>query len=78
MKKLQSLTWTNGYESGAIKGHVHAFERWTTDNIKIYIFPSGSVAAQKLLFANSEHFDLTLKISGYFDMNIGAKQEKIR
>lgn len=53
-----------------------AFERWTADNIKIYIYSSGSVAAQKLLFANSEHGDLTLKISGYFDTNIGAKQDK--
>lgn len=53
-----------------------AFERWTADNIKIYIYSSGSVAAQKLLFANSEHGDLTLKISGYFDTTIGAKQDK--
>ncbi|KAJ6640198.1 Enolase-phosphatase E1 [Pseudolycoriella hygida] len=81
LKKLQGLIWAKGYNSGAIKGHVYsdvpkAFERWTADNIKIYIYSSGSVAAQKLLFANSEHGDLTSKISGYFDTQIGAKQDK--
>lgn len=29
-----------------------------------------------MLFQNSEHGDLTSKISGYFDTTIGAKQEK--
>ncbi len=53
-----------------------AFERWSTDNIKLYIYSSGSVAAQKLLFANSEHGDLTPKLSGYFDTNVGMKTDK--
>lgn len=44
--------------------------------MKIFIYSSGSVAAQKLLFGNSEHGDLTSKISGYFDTNIGMKQDK--
>lgn len=54
-----------------------AFERWTADNIKVYIYSSGSVAAQKLLFTNSEHGDLTSNISGYFDTNVGLKQEQL-
>lgn len=29
-----------------------------------------------MLFGNSEHGDITSKISGYFDTNIGPKQEK--
>ncbi|XP_037025761.1 enolase-phosphatase E1 [Bradysia coprophila] len=82
LKKLQGLIWAKGYDSGAIKGHVYsdvpkAFERWTADNIKIYIYSSGSVAAQKLLFTNSEHGDLTSNISGYFDTNVGMKQDQL-
>ncbi|KAG4075718.1 hypothetical protein HA402_003543 [Bradysia odoriphaga] len=82
LKKLQGLIWAKGYDSGAIKGHVYsdvpkAFERWTAANIKIYIYSSGSVAAQKLLFTNSEHGDLTSNISGYFDTNVGMKQDQL-
>lgn len=73
----RSLTQVNLiFENSVYPDVPKAFERWTTDNIKVYIYSSGSVAAQKLLFQNSEHGDLTAKISGYFDTNIGPKQEK--
>jgi enolase-phosphatase E1 len=42
---------------------------------KIYIYSSGSVEAQKLLFGNSEYGDMSPFISGNFDTNIGHKQE---
>lgn len=42
---------------------------------KIYIYSSGSVDAQKLLFGNSVHGDLMAHLDGYFDTKVGSKQE---
>lgn len=53
-----------------------AFDTWTNSGIKIYIYSSGSVHAQKLIFGNSDVGDLLSKISGHFDTEIGMKQEK--
>ena len=39
------------------------------------MYSSGSVAAQKLLFAHSDYGDLTPLFSGYFDTGVGAKRE---
>jgi enolase-phosphatase E1 len=44
--------------------------------VSLYVYSSGSVYAQKLLFAHTEHGDLTPLFSGYFDTHVGAKQEK--
>jgi enolase-phosphatase E1 len=41
----------------------------------LYIYSSGSVAAQKLLFGFSEAGDLTPLLSGYFDTGVGHKRE---
>ena len=41
----------------------------------IFIYSSGSVLAQKLLFAHTEFGDLTSLIDGYFDTTIGQKKE---
>jgi len=41
-----------------------AFELWTNNGQKIYVYSSGSVEAQKLLFENSVHGDL-LKVFCY-------------
>lgn len=51
-----------------------AFEQWIGAGAKIYIYSSGSVDAQKLLFAHTEHGDLLPKLAGHFDTQIGLKQ----
>jgi enolase-phosphatase E1 len=80
LKTVQGIIWKNGYESGAIKGHVYdevleSFQNWTAEGKQIGIFSSGSVPAQKLLFANSTFGDLTTYISCYFDTQTGGKRE---
>ena len=35
-----------------------AFKQWKSKDVKIYIYSSGSVSAQKLLFGNSKFGDL--------------------
>ena len=41
----------------------------------LYVYSSGSVQAQKLLFSHSHYGDLTPLFSGYFDTHIGGKKE---
>lgn len=41
----------------------------------MYVYSSGSVAAQKLLFGYSDAGDITGLFSGYFDTHVGAKRE---
>lgn len=81
LKTLQGLVWAKGYKDGTIKGHVYedvkkALEQWNEGGHKVYIYSSGSVDAQKLLFEHSEQGDLVKYVSGYYDTKIGAKQEK--
>ena len=48
---------------------------WKSQNVDLYVYSSGSVPAQKLLFGFSEAGDLTPLFSGYFDTEIGAKRD---
>lgn len=80
LKSLQGKIWDEGYQKGDLRGIVYedvppAFERWRKQGKAIYIYSSGSVLAQKVLFGNTEAGDLTHSISGYFDTEIGAKKE---
>jgi enolase-phosphatase E1 len=80
LKELQGAIWRGGYRSGMIKGHlfpdvVIAMQKIKSFGMKLYIYSSGSVAAQKLLFKNSVSGDVTPLISGYFDTTTGLKDE---
>jgi enolase-phosphatase E1 len=80
LKTIQGILWQKGYESGEIKGHVYAdvalaLENWTNDGLKLGVFSSGSIAAQKLLFQHSDAGDLTPHFSNYFDTTAGGKRE---
>jgi len=80
LKSLQGKIWRKGYQDGSLKSQVFAdvapaFERWHQRGLSINIFSSGSVLAQKLLFAHTEAGDLTRFIDDYFDTNVGKKGE---
>ncbi len=82
LKALQGRIWEQGYATGALKGEVYpdvpdALARWTAGRVRIGIYSSGSVLAQKLLFANSTAGDLSRFLSGYFDTGVGAKKESV-
>lgn len=80
LKALQGYLWKSGYELGEITAPlfidaVEAIKRWSPQK-EIYIYSSGSVPAQKLLFSHTNAGDLTSYISGYFDtQNAGPKTE---
>ena len=78
LKALQGLIWQDGYKSGELRGQVypdvpHAFERWRARGLDVYIYSSGSVLAQQLLFGSTEAGDLTESLKGYFDTAVGPK-----
>jgi enolase-phosphatase E1 len=79
LKSLQGKIWEAGYLSGRLVSQVYpdvpvAFRRWRQQEKKIYIYSSGSILAQKLLFAHTSDGDLTGYIDDYFDTTTGAKR----
>ena len=80
LKTLEGLIWQEGYESGELKSEVYddvpeSLIRWKKSGKKVYIYSSGSVLAQKLLFKYSKFGNLTKYIDGYFDTEIGPKKD---
>lgn len=79
IKSLQGKIWDQGYREGTLQSQLFAdvkpaLERWSTAHQQIYIFSSGSVQAQQLLFRYTQFGDLTPLLRGYFDTQIGSKK----
>jgi enolase-phosphatase E1 len=80
LKALQGMIWVDGYKSSGLRGHLYpdaidALRRFHDGGVSLYIYSSGSVAAQKLLFGNSIAGDLLPLFAGFFDTTIGGKRE---
>lgn len=80
LKSIQGRIWESGYASGEILGEVYpdvepAMRRWLASGATVHIFSSGSVLAQRLLFAHLPNGDLTPLITSYFDTTTGPKRE---
>jgi enolase-phosphatase E1 len=80
LKTLQGLVWRKGFETGALcapvyEDAVRALRYWHRQGLRLYVYSSGSVAAQRLLFSHTEQGDLTPLFSGYFDTTTGPKVE---
>ncbi|CAG8728671.1 25042_t:CDS:2, partial [Dentiscutata erythropus] len=81
LKSFQGYIWKSGFNSGELETEVYddaveAMNKWKDLGIKMFIYSSGSVSAQKLLFGHSDKGDLLNYFSGYFDTTIGSKLEK--
>lgn len=80
LKALQGMVWEQGYRTGELKGHVYpdavaALQRWKHEGYRLYVYSSGSIQAQRLIFGCSEAGDLSTLFSGYFDTTSGPKRE---
>ena len=80
LKTLQGLIWAEGYAQTGLRGHVYrdaaaGLRRWHDAGVKLYVYSSGSVEAQRVLFAHSDQGDLSPLFSGYFDTTTGPKRE---
>ena len=80
LKTLQGQLWKKGYEQGDYQGHVYedafiCLKQWHEQGIALYVYSSGSVQAQQLLFKYSAYGDMTPLFNGYFDTRTGGKKE---
>jgi len=80
LKALQGMVWEQGYQAGQLQGHVYpdaveALKRWHQDGLQLFVYSSGSIQAQQLIFGCSVAGDLTPLFSGYFDTTSGPKRE---
>ncbi|SEA85398.1 acireductone synthase [Alkalimonas amylolytica] len=80
LKALQGMVWRLGYQQGHFTGHLYPdaaeqLKAWHAQGLQLFIYSSGSVEAQQLLFRYSDFGDLTPLFSGYFDTRVGGKKE---
>jgi enolase-phosphatase E1 len=80
LKTLQGLIWHIGYEKGDLLGHVYpdvppVLQAWNDAGIELYVYSSGSIVAQKVLFAHTFAGDLTPLFTDHFDTTTGPKRE---
>ena len=80
LKALQGMIWAAGYAEGTLRGEVYpdvatALRRWSAAGLRLAVYSSGSVAAQKLIFTHSTSGDLAPLFSAHFDTRIGGKRE---
>lgn len=81
LKALQGMVWEQGYQQGELKGHIYPdaadyLQRWHDRGLRLFVYSSGSVKAQKLIFGFTSAGDFTPFFSGYFDTRIGGKKDE--
>ncbi|MGW1620725.1 acireductone synthase [Streptomyces sp. NPDC002172] len=81
LKTLQGLIWSEGFARGDLVSHfyddvVPALRAWHAAGLRLYVYSSGSVAAQRAWFSSTPEGDLLPLVSGLYDTeNAGPKQE---
>ncbi len=80
LKALQGMIWEEGYRGSDFVAHVYAdaarcLRAWHARGITLHVYSSGSVPAQKLLFAHTGAGDLSGLFNGYFDTTTGPKRD---
>lgn len=79
LKTIQGMIWAEGYEAGDFTGEIYAdvppaLRRWAKAGLRQYVYSSGSVAAQKLLFGYTPEGSLLPLFQGFFDTKVGPKR----
>jgi enolase-phosphatase E1 len=80
LKALQGMIWKDGFTSGELVAHIYPdaaarLREWHAAGHRIFVYSSGSIAAQKLYFAHTGEGDLTPILEGHFDTTTGGKRE---
>jgi enolase-phosphatase E1 len=80
LKDLQGRIWEQGFAARELEASVYddvtrALARWQAAGQPVAIYSSGSIRAQKQLFAHTQAGDLTPRISAFFDTTTGFKTE---
>ena len=80
LKELQGYIWEEGYQKGQLVGQMYedvprALDRWRREGVRLGIFSSGAILAQRWLFRCSSAGDLSHLIHWYFDTSTGGKRD---
>ena len=80
LKTLQGMIWQQGYQDGRLEGVLYpdvapALRAWQAAGLALYVYSSGSIAAQRLIFGHSNAGDLSGLFAGNFDTHTGGKRE---
>ena len=80
LKTLQGMIWEYGYADGSLRGDLYSdvapcLRLWSSVGVRLAVFSSGSVTAQKLIFGHSVAGDLTGLFGGFFDTRVGGKRD---
>ena len=80
LKAIQGLVWEEGYREGLLRAHVYpdvapALASWRALGLKLGVYSSGSIHAQKLLFGHTITGDLRPQFDAWFDTTTGPKRE---
>lgn len=81
LKQLQGLIWQTGYEHGDFKGHLYpdAFDflqAQYNNDITLYVYSSGSVKAQQLLFKYSDYGDIRSLFTDFLTPKLAQNKSK--
>ena len=81
LKALQGMIWKAGYAAGDYRAHIYPevpakLREWKARGLKLYVYSSGSVDAQKLFFGHTEAGNLENLFDGWFDTEVGGKRER--
>lgn len=81
LKTLQGVVWAEGFAAGDLVSHFYddvlpALRAWHAAGLRLHVYSSGSVAAQRAWFSSSPEGDLMPLVSGLHDTeSAGAKQD---
>lgn len=80
LKALQGLVWEDGFRSRAFTAHVYPevpglLVRWHARGLRLAVYSSGSIHAQRLFFGHCDVGDLTRLFTAHFDTGSGGKRE---
>ena len=80
LKALQGMIWRDGYRSADFTAHIYPdaaqqLRAWHAAGLPLAVYSSGSVPAQKLLFAHTDSGDLVSLFSAFFDTEVGGKRD---
>jgi enolase-phosphatase E1 len=78
LKTLQGLVWEAGYATGSLTAPIYddvapALRAWHAAGVRLAVYSSGSVRAQRLLFKHTVAGDLSPLFTAWFDTTTGAK-----
>jgi enolase-phosphatase E1 len=80
LKTIQGMIWAEGYAKGEIQGDLYpdvppALRRWAKAGVRLYVYSSGSEAAQRQIFGHAKAGDLTPLFQGFLDTRVGPKRD---